>query len=95
MPSHSSTTRDHEEIRRWAEARNGIPAAVKNTGTNKDSGTLRIDFPNHSEGPLVHISWEEFFKKFDEGRLEFLYQEKTAEGNLSLFNKFISGNGKK
>jgi hypothetical protein len=53
---------------------------------------LRIDFPeeNEEEEELEEISWDEFFEKFDEKRLAFVYQEKTAGGEPSRFNKFVS-----
>ena len=38
---------------------------------------------------LDHISWEDFFDKFDEARLAFLYQEKTSDGKTSRFHKFV------
>jgi hypothetical protein len=88
--STSLTTTDHDTIRKWAEKRGGKPAAVKASG-DKDTGILRIDFPGYSGGDsLEEISWEEFFKKFDEKKLNFLYQEKTSDGEESRFNKFVS-----
>jgi hypothetical protein len=94
MSNLSKTTIDHEEIRKWAEARNGKPAHVKGTGGTDDPGILRIDFPGYSgEGKLEGISWEEFFEKFDEQELALVYQEKTAEGQKSNFNKLVSREG--
>jgi hypothetical protein len=87
----SKTTTDHEEIRNWAEERGGKPSHVKGTGGKNDVGLLRIDFPGYSgEGKLEEISWEEFFKKFDEQELALVYQEKTAEGKRSNFNKLVN-----
>ena len=86
----AKTTRDHDEIRKWAEARSGKPAVVAATETDKATGILRIMFPNapyHNDGALEEISWEEFFEKFDESGLELTYQEKTADGQTSDFNK--------
>lgn len=91
MSNLSKTTTDHKEIRKWAEERGGKPTHVKGTGSANDVGILRIDFPGYSgEGKLEPISWDEFFKKFDEQQLAFTYQEKTAEGERSNFNKLIS-----
>jgi anaerobic selenocysteine-containing dehydrogenase len=91
MSSQSKTTTNHEEIRKWAEERNGKPAHVKRTGGPHDAGILRIDFPGYSgEGKLEEISWEEFFEKFDEQELALVYQEKTADGKKSNFNKLVS-----
>ncbi len=81
----STTTTDHDTIRSWAEARNGRPARVKGTG---EGGVLRIDF-NEPEDQLEEIDWDEFFRVFEENRLAFLYQERTADGSTSRFNKLV------
>ena len=89
----SKRTTDHDEIRQWAEARNGKPARVPGTNDNADAGLLRIDFPENNEEEqeeLEEITWDEFFEKFDERRLAFVYQERTAEGRESRFNKLVS-----
>ena len=87
----AQTLTDHDAIRRWAEARGGKPACVKGTGDEDDVGMIRIDFPGYSgERNLEEISWEEFFAKFDESGLAFLYQEETSQGQRSNFNKLIS-----
>ena len=90
--SSSKTTTDHEEIRRWVEARGGSPAHVKNTERSEDDvGLLRIDFPGYSgEGKLEAIEWDDFFDKFEESQLAFVYQERTEDGELSYFNKLVS-----
>ncbi|HPL64224.1 MAG TPA: hypothetical protein PK587_10705 [Syntrophales bacterium] len=89
--SGSKVTTDHQEIRRWVEKRGGKPARVKGTGRGKDPGLLRIDFPGYGEDQdLEEIPWEEFFSKFDENSLGFLHEEKTGEGKISRFNKFVS-----
>jgi hypothetical protein len=87
----SQVTTDHQTIRRWAEARDGQPACVKGTGGKGDIGMLRIDFPGYSgEDSLEHIGWEEWFEKFDERGLALLFQEQTAGGAKSNFNKLVS-----
>ena len=88
----SNRTTDHAKIRQWAEARSGKPARVQGTGQGEDAGLLRIDFPeeHEDEEQLEEISWDEFFEKFDEKRLAFVYQEKTVGGEPSRFNKFVS-----
>jgi len=87
----SKVTTDHEEIRRWAEERKAHPACVKGTGGKKDTGMIRLDFPGYTGGQsLQPISWEEFFRKFDESNLALVYQEQTAEGQKSNFNKLVS-----
>jgi ferritin-like metal-binding protein YciE len=89
--SGSRTTTDPDEIRRWAEERGAKPACVKGTGNKGDIGMLRLDFPGYSGGEnLQPISWKEFFEKFEERGLALLYQEKTARGQKSNFNKIVS-----
>ena len=83
-------TRDHEKIQKWVEERGGRPARVKGTGGAKDPGLLRIDFPGGDEQSLEPISWEEFFKKFDEKRLAFSYQDKMKSGEESRYFKLVS-----
>src|SRR5438270_2865422 len=92
MPSASSrVTTDHEEIRRWAEERGGAPSHVKRTGREDDPGILRIDFPGYSgAGSLEPLSWDQWFQKFDEQGLALLFQETTANGQPSNFNKIVS-----
>ncbi|HUQ53318.1 MAG TPA: hypothetical protein VM692_13915 [Gammaproteobacteria bacterium] len=93
--SKSKRTTDHAEIRKWAEARQGTPARVQGTGESDDAGLLRIDFPEREseqddDDELEEITWDEFFEKFDEKRLAFVYQEQTAAGQQSRFNRFVS-----
>src|SRR3954451_2403638 len=88
----SKTTRDHDEIRNWAEARGALPAEVRGTEKGGEPGILRFEFPNapnHNDSKLEEISWDDFFEKFDERGLELVYQEQTAEGAESNFNKLV------
>lgn len=85
--SESKTTRDHDTIRKWAEARDGHPAKVETKGKG---GILRIDFGEPEEN-LTRIDWDEFFTIFDDSGLDFLYQDKVADGGTSRFNKFVAG----
>jgi hypothetical protein len=88
----SRTTQDHDEIRRWAEARGAQPCEVASTHRKNEPGILRFCFPNapnKNDSSLREISWDEFFEKFDENDLELIYQEKTAGGQKSNFNKLI------
>ena len=89
--SQSQTTTDHEVIRQWVEERNGHPACVEGTGDADDPGLLRIDFEDGEPGAeLQPLEWDEFFEKFDESGLQFLYQEETQDGDVSRFCKFIN-----
>jgi hypothetical protein len=93
MASKASTRilTDHDEIRRWAEERGAKPAAVKSTESDDDVGIIRLDFPGYSgEDTLEEISWDEWFRKFDEKNLALVVQDKTANGKPSNFNKLVS-----
>lgn len=81
--SSATPTTDHDEIRRWAEANNGRPARVRDTGSGADPGMLRIDFDAADEG-LEAISWDEWFEWFDRNDLALLRSED------SRFNKLVS-----
>ena len=88
----AKVTTDHDEIRKWAEARGGRPAAVRKTHSKDNVGIIRIEFPdapNANDEALEEISWEEFFEKFEDSKLALLYQEETAKGELSNFNKLV------
>jgi hypothetical protein len=71
----NKTTTDHDEIRRWAEERGGRPALALEQ--NDQPLGLRIEFPEDrgKKDELQLISWEEFFEKFDEDNLVFLYRD--------------------
>lgn len=52
---------------------------------------IRLDFPGFSgENSLEEISWDEWFQKFDEQGLALLFQDTTARGEKSNFNKLVA-----
>ena len=94
MAGESRTTTDHQEIKSWVEERDGKPATVKETAEDGEAGVLRIAFPGYSgEQSLKEVSWDEFFEKFEQKKLAFLYQEETSDAEKSRFFKFISREG--
>ncbi|HEV7666238.1 MAG TPA: hypothetical protein VGQ62_22075 [Chloroflexota bacterium] len=83
-------TIDHERIRTWVDERGGCPARVKGTERGDDPGLLRIDFPGYSgEETLECITWDEWFRAFDNHGLSFLYEPEPQ----SRFNKLIRREG--
>lgn len=89
----ADTTTDHKTIQTWIEDRGGVPATVEGTAhEEEDAGILRVDFPapGSTDPNLTTISWEDFFSKFDEAKLAFLHDDKTADGSISRFCKFVS-----
>jgi hypothetical protein len=89
MSTHSSKqTTNHDEIRRWVESRGGHPASVRGTAERDEhAGLLRIRFRDDED--LEDVEWDEFFDKFDEEKLAFLYQDQTTDGGKSRFFKFV------
>ena len=86
--SEGERTTDHKFIKKWVEQRDGRPATVRATEEGGHAGILRIDF-GPKEDSLEEIEWQEFFRKFDESDLAFLYQDRTKIGKLSRFHKFV------
>ena len=87
--SQGHTTTDHDKIRQWTEERGGHPATVRTTKSNGEPGLLRLDFePGDKE--LEPIDWDAFFDKFDKEDLAFLYQDRTENGKISRFHKFVN-----
>jgi hypothetical protein len=80
----SLATTHHEVIKQWAEARNGTPATVSGTEHGDHLGVLRFDFGGENED-LRQVSWDEWFKTFDERGLNFIYQEQRTDGQQSNF----------
>ena len=79
-------TTDHAQIRKWAEAKGGKPAAVDRTHKGGDVGIVRIMFPDNPQSEhqsLVEISWDEFFREFESRKLALLYEDD------SLFSKIV------
>lgn len=82
----AQVTTDHNTIRKWAEKNRGKPAAVKRTHQEGDVGIIRIMFPDRPQSEheaLEEISWEEFFRQFENSKLALLYEED------SLFSKIV------
>jgi hypothetical protein len=87
----SKVTTDHEEIVRWAVARDGRPAGAVRSKNGDDDGVLiRISFPADREASALNeISWKDWFKKFEAGKLALLFQEHIAGGEKSNFHKLV------
>ena len=85
--SQAKTTTDHKEIRRWIEARNGRPSVVKGTEGGDGEGLLRVEFRHPDK--LEDVDWDTFFETFEDRKLAFLHQDKTAGGEESRFFKFV------
>lgn len=72
-------TRDHELIRRWATRRHAEPATGEETesgpstmSVNDEGAGVRFNFP--AVGRFRPITWDEWFRNFDEYSLVFIYE---------------------
>ncbi|GIG28268.1 hypothetical protein [Cellulomonas marina] len=88
-PGRSLVTTNHDVIRQWAEARDGVPATVEGTEHGDHLGVLRLDFGGDDDR-LVHVTWDEWFDTFDTRRLNFIYQEEKKDGTTSSFFRLES-----
>jgi hypothetical protein len=82
----AETTTDHDTIRKWAERQGGKPGAVDRTHKGDDVGIVRIMFPDNPQSEhesLVEITWDEFFREFDQRKLALLYEPD------SMFSKIV------
>jgi hypothetical protein len=82
--SESQTTNDHKTIKKLAEERDGVPVTVKATETKGHAGILRIDFGPKEEA-LEEISWDEFFKKFNEAASPFCTRIRPRTAKSAAF----------
>jgi hypothetical protein len=90
-PGQTLATRDHEVIQHWADERKAKPATIEGTEHDDHLGVLRFDFPGYdSGGKLKDVSWDEWFKTFDDRQLVMLFQETKADGDQSNFFRFDS-----
>lgn len=87
----SKMTRNHDEIRKWAQEHGAIPCEVAGMDRNGDASVLRFEFSNapNRSGNVKEVSWDEFFTKFDQNNLQLLYQDQSGDGARSNFNKII------
>lgn len=84
-------TRSHEVIQHWAEERKATPSTTAGTEHGDHLGVLRFDFPGYdSSDKIQHVSWDEWFRTFDDRQLVMLFQEKKSDGKQSNFFRFDS-----
>jgi hypothetical protein len=90
MNGETKVTTDHEEIRHWAQERNGRPVSVKRDPLNPNGSIIQIDFLYDKYDDNIHeISWNEFFDAFENDALALVYQTETEGGRLSRFGRIV------
>lgn len=81
----SLVTTDHDVIRTWAGERGAEPASPPGSEHEGRPGRLRLDFPGYGGQDLERISWDDWFRTFDERKLNFIFQEHKKDGSASNF----------
>jgi hypothetical protein len=83
-------TTDKKAIKEWVEERKGWPAVQIRANENGKEKILWVGFPGaNTQKNLKEITWEEFFEKFDQEQLTFLYQDASLNGEPSQFFYFL------
>ncbi len=89
MEDNFKTTTSHTVIRGWVEGHGGKPALIVDSNKLDQATGLRIDFPGKSDEALLSaahhnkdVSWDEFFKHFEQQGLAFEYLEEPGETDL-------------
>lgn len=85
---HLATT-DHDVIRQWADDRHATPATLEGAEHDGRLDVLRFDFGfgmvEAEEEELREVTWDEWFRTFDEQGLSFVYHETRPDGSRSNF----------
>ena len=73
----------------WVESRGGHPAV------DRHGVRLRIDFDSHKtnqqrDATLQRIPWDEFFRRFDERNMQFVYQNAEQDGTTSRYYRIMN-----
>ena len=90
MTEDIKTATDKFKIFEWVDERHGYPAIVTGMNNPEEATRLRIDFTGYNFTEcLQRISWKTFFNVFERSDLIFLYQDRTSNGDLSRFYKFL------
>ena len=91
MAGSTKQTTNRGVIRKWVEERGGRPVVLRTRSRGEyDAAPPRINFPEYHGSGFQTISWDQFFRKFDERQLVFVYQETMETGEMSRFFKFVS-----
>ena len=90
MNGQTKVTTEHDEIRHWAQERNGRPVSVKHDPLDPNGSTIQIDFLfDKYDDNIQEISWDEFFESFEQEELALVYQTETEGGRLSRFGRIV------
>ena len=83
MLAQGKVTTDHGLIKNWAEARHGCPAVIRKITDAGIDLVLSFVFPDiDPEGIARKLSWDEFFERFDQQHLVFVYDDDDPQQNV-------------
>lgn len=87
---------NHAEIKAWAEKYRGSPEIIDHPNSQGDKVGIRLNFPGSSDEKFFSadtlprgISWDEFFKIFEEQKLAFMYTDVEKVPDPSYAYRFI------
>lgn len=91
QPQGTKITFDHRMIQKWVEERRGKPVKIQPEDEEVEEPVelLKVKFPGEKTRNIMPITWEEFFKEFDEEGLAFQFRDETPDGEESHFYKLI------
>lgn len=87
------TTTDHQTIQSWAEALGGQPQRINDPTAQADAIGIRINFQGGGDdafmpsGEVQNISWQEFFDRFDQQQLAFVYDDHLETSNAAMVSE--------
>jgi hypothetical protein len=93
MEEHKVTTK-HEEIKSWAEKHKAVPELIDDIDSTGDIIGIRLEFPGHKDDFIMDetkhrkVTWEDWFERFEEMKLAFVYEENKKD-NPGMAYRFI------
>ena len=89
MFAQGKATTDPSLIKKWAEARRATPAVIRKFTSDGMEMVLSFLFPDINIDEVVtRLSWEEFFEKFNQQRLVFVYEDSDRNQKASRYFTF-------
>ncbi len=82
-------TKDHDEIRFWAEAHDAVPAEIQPLRFDGEPSVLYFLIGDAKAGTpeIKPISWEDFFARFDLLGLSMVFDEQTPRFDIVRVEK--------
>ena len=77
-------TRDHGQIREWAERHEAVPAQVRRLKFDGEPAILTFVFgdPDLTKPEVYAVTWEMFFAQFDLLKLSMAWDEESTQFSI-------------